>query len=149
MSSDKFLEQYKNQCLEVKMTSLVAALTKTCGTLNDLVTKMNVMSMERQSWLIASGRRARPFPANAFAESLLENNQEQTTMLRTTILKSSFSSLLNSLRCLQMDSKTPEKIVNRKCDKKVVEVFDDLSNEICSAADLVSLIVYLVAQFVI
>ncbi|VDK71265.1 unnamed protein product [Litomosoides sigmodontis] len=29
-----------------------------------------------------------------------------------------------------------DKIVNRKCDKKVVEVFDDLSNEICSAADL-------------
>uniref|UniRef100_A0A8R1U2F7 COP9 signalosome complex subunit 6 n=1 Tax=Onchocerca volvulus TaxID=6282 RepID=A0A8R1U2F7_ONCVO len=63
MGSDKFVEQYKNQCLEVKMTSLVAALTKTCGTLNDLVTKMNVMSMERQNWLLASGRRARPFPA--------------------------------------------------------------------------------------
>uniref|UniRef100_A0A915PSA6 COP9 signalosome complex subunit 6 n=1 Tax=Setaria digitata TaxID=48799 RepID=A0A915PSA6_9BILA len=63
MSSEKFLEQYKNQCLEVKMTALVAALTKTCGTLNDLVTKMNVMSMERQTWLLASGRRARPFPA--------------------------------------------------------------------------------------
>ncbi|KAM3724680.1 COP9 signalosome complex subunit [Dirofilaria immitis] len=62
MSSAKFLEQYKNQCLEVKMTALVAALTKTCGTLNDLVTKMNVMSLERQSWLLASGRRARPFP---------------------------------------------------------------------------------------
>ncbi|EJW85483.1 hypothetical protein WUBG_03607 [Wuchereria bancrofti] len=29
-----------------------------------------------------------------------------------------------------------DKIVSRKCDKKVVEVFDDLSNEICSAADL-------------
>uniref|UniRef100_A0A915PSU8 Peptidase M3A/M3B catalytic domain-containing protein n=1 Tax=Setaria digitata TaxID=48799 RepID=A0A915PSU8_9BILA len=29
-----------------------------------------------------------------------------------------------------------DKIVNRRCDKKVVEVFDDLSNEICSAADL-------------
>lgn len=104
------------------MTSLVAVLTKTCGTLNDvrifvskffstllkikviyayekkrinhvkemkmcfskkkqnfflnslaasldiftlfqLVTKMNIMSMERQTWLLASGRRARPFPA--------------------------------------------------------------------------------------
>ncbi|CAG9534539.1 unnamed protein product [Cercopithifilaria johnstoni] len=63
MGSDKFLQQYKNQCLEVKMTSLVAVLTKTCGTLNDLVTKMNIMSMERQTWLLASGRRARPFPA--------------------------------------------------------------------------------------
>ncbi|EJW85484.1 Mov34/MPN/PAD-1 family protein [Wuchereria bancrofti] len=70
MGSDKFLQQYKNvgfsvdkQCLEVKMTSLVAVLTKTCGTLNDLVTKMNVMSVERQTWLLASGRRARPFPA--------------------------------------------------------------------------------------
>ncbi|VDK71266.1 unnamed protein product [Litomosoides sigmodontis] len=63
MGSDKFLRQYKDQCLEVKMTSLVAVLTKTCGTLNDLVTKMNIMSVERQSWLLGSGRRARPFPA--------------------------------------------------------------------------------------
>uniref|UniRef100_A0A8R1U2G6 Peptidase_M3 domain-containing protein n=1 Tax=Onchocerca volvulus TaxID=6282 RepID=A0A8R1U2G6_ONCVO len=88
-------------------------------------------------------------------------------MLRTAVLRSSFSSLLNSLRCLQLESYIPEKglfgeellkhpsgfkllnervrkrsfelvdkIVSRKCDKKVVEVFDDLSNEICSAADL-------------
>ncbi|KAL4002967.1 Maintenance of mitochondrial structure and function family protein [Acanthocheilonema viteae] len=63
LGSDKFLQQYKNQGLEVKMTSLVAVLTKTCGTLNDLVTKMNIMSMERQTWLLASSRRTRPFPA--------------------------------------------------------------------------------------
>ncbi|VDN06846.1 unnamed protein product [Thelazia callipaeda] len=61
MNSDKFWEQYTKQSLEVRMTSLVTALTKTCGTLSDLITKMNVMSMEKQNWWIPSGRRGRTF----------------------------------------------------------------------------------------
>jgi len=47
MDSDRFQRELHNQCSDIKLTAYLGALTKICGSVNQLVGKLNVLS-ERQ-----------------------------------------------------------------------------------------------------
>ncbi|KHN84736.1 COP9 signalosome complex subunit 6 [Toxocara canis] len=60
MDSKRFAEEYSELCSEVKLTAYVGAVTKICGSLNELITKMNVISADRFAFGTGCGLRRPP-----------------------------------------------------------------------------------------
>uniref|UniRef100_A0A9J2PAY9 COP9 signalosome complex subunit 6 n=1 Tax=Ascaris lumbricoides TaxID=6252 RepID=A0A9J2PAY9_ASCLU len=161
IDSKRFIDEYSELCSEVKLTAYVGAVTKICGSLNDLITKMNVISTDRFAFGAACGLRRPPqWAEGAMLSSrycLLRSCCKRTLQQQGRLLHrskpadkclqkkglfgvdllrepSGFEELNKVVR--QRSFELVEKIIRHGKERKTVELFDDLSNEICCAADL-------------